>query len=136
MSQENMEIARRCFDAWNRDDLDAFLAEIDPAVVWHTAIEGSAEGDDMVYRGHNGVRQVWKDYRGDVFSRIELWDTELIDLGASVLRLGRLRVTGRASGVEIESEFAQHVLMRDGLIVSSRDYLSHAEALEAAGLSE
>ena len=26
MSDENMEIARRCFDAWTRDDLDAFLA--------------------------------------------------------------------------------------------------------------
>ena len=136
MSQENMEIARRCFDAWARDDLDAFLAEIDPEVVWHTAIEGSAEGDDMVYRGYDGVRQVWKDYRGEVFSRIEAWETEVIDLGASVLRLGRLRVTGRTSGVEIESEFAQQVVMRDGLIVSSRDYLSHAEALEAAGLSE
>ena len=136
MSQENIEIARRCFDAWSRDDLDGFLVEIDPEVVWHTAIEGAAEGEDMVYRGHDGVRQVWEDYRGDVFSRIELWETEVIDLGASVLRLGRLRVTGRTSGVEIESEFAQHVLMRDGLIVSSRDYLSHAEAQEAAGLSE
>ena len=35
----------------------------------------------------------------------------------------------------MESEFAQHVVMRDGLVVSSRDYLSHAEALEAAGRS-
>jgi ketosteroid isomerase-like protein len=136
MSRENMEIARRAIDAWDRDDLDAFLAELDPEAVWHTAIEGSAEGDDMVYRGHDGVRRVWKDYRGEVFSRIELWDTELTDLGDSVLRLGHLRVTGRASGVEMESEFAQHFVIRDGLIVSSRDYLSHAEALEAAGLSE
>ena len=38
--------------------------------------------------------------------------------------------------MEMESEFAQHVVMRDRLIVSSRDYLSHAEALEAVGLSE
>jgi ketosteroid isomerase-like protein len=136
MSQENMEIARRCFDAWNRDDLDGFLAEIDPEVVWHTAIEGSAEGDDTAYRGHDGVRQIWKDYRGEVFSRMELWETEVIDLSDSVLRLGRLTVTGRTSGVEMESEFAQHVVMRDGLIVSSRDYLNQAEALEAAGLSE
>jgi len=67
---------------------------------------------------------------------MEASETELIDLGDAVLRLGRLRVTGQASGVEMESEFAQHVVMRDGLIVSSRDYLSHAEALEAAGLSE
>ncbi len=136
MSQENVEIARRAFDAWNRDDLDAFLAELDPEVVWHTAIEGTAEGDDTMYRGHDGVRQIWKDYRGEVFSRIELWETELLDLGDSVLRLGRFRVIGRTSGVEIESELAQHLVMRNGLIVSSRDYLSHAEALEAAGLSE
>ena len=136
MSQGNMEIARRCFDAWHRDDLDAFLAEVDPEVVWHTAIEGSAEGEDTVFRGHDGVRQVWKNYRGEVFGRIEAWETELLDLGDSVLRLGRLRVTGRTSGVEMESEFAQHVVMRDRLIVSSRDYLSHAEALEAVGLSE
>ena len=136
MSQENVEIARRCFGAWNRDDLDAFLAEIDPEAVWHTAIEGTVEGEDTVYRGHDGMRQVWKNYRGEVFGRMEASETELIDLGDAVLRLGRLRVTGQASGVEMESEFAQHVVMRDGLIVSSRDYLSHAEALEAAGLSE
>ena len=90
-----MEIARRCFDAWHRDDLDAFLAEVDPEVVWHTAIEGSAEGEDTVFRGHDGVRQVWKNYRGEVFGRIEAWETELLDLGDLVLRLGRLRVTGR-----------------------------------------
>ena len=60
----------------------------------------------------------------------------MLDLGDSVLRLGHFRVTGRTSGVEMESEFAQHVVMRDGLIVSSRDYLSRAEALKAAGLSE
>ena len=136
MSQKNVEIARRCYDAWNRDDLEAFLAELDPECVWHTAIEGSAEGDTMMYRGHDGVRQVWRDYRGGVFSRFESWESEVLDLGDSVLRLGRFRVTGRTSGVEMESEFAQHVVIRDGLIVSSRDYLSHAEALEAAGLSE
>jgi ketosteroid isomerase-like protein len=136
MSQENVEIARRTFDAWVRDDLDAFLAEIDPEVVWHTAIEGMAEGDETVYRGHDGVRQIGKDYRGEVFSRMEAWEDELLDLGSSVLRLGHLRVTGRTSGMEVESEFAQHVVMRDGLIISSRDYLNHAEALEAAGLSE
>ncbi len=104
--------------------------------MWHTAIEGTAEGEETVFRGHDGVRQVWKNYRGEVFGRIDASETELLDLGDSVLRLGRFRVIGRASGVEVESEFAQHVVMRDGAIVASRDYLNHDEALEAAGLSE
>ena len=136
MSQENLEIARRAMDAWDRDDLEAFLAELDPDLEWHTGIEGTAEGAGTVFRGHDGARQVWENYRGEVFRRMEAWETELLDLGDSVLRLGHLRVTGKTSGMEIESEFAQHVVMRDGLIFSSRDYLSHAEALEAVGLSE
>jgi len=136
MSEENVEIARRAIDAWNRDDLDAFLAEIHPDVVWHTAIEGTVEGEDTEFRGHDGVRQVWKNYRGEVFGRMEAWGTEVLDLGGdSVLRLGHLRVIGRTSGMEMESEFAQHMVIRHGEIVASRDYLSHAEALEAAGLS-
>jgi ketosteroid isomerase-like protein len=136
MSEENVEIVRRSFEAWKRDDLDSFLAEVDPEVVWHTAIEGTAEGEDTVFRGHDGVRQVWKNYRGEVFGRFEPSEIELIDLSDSVLRLGHLTVIGRTSGVEIENEFAQHIQIRDGAIVASRDYLSHAEALEAAGLSE
>ena len=97
MSQENLEIARRAFAAWNRDDLNAFLAEIDLKIVWHTAIEGGAEGEDTVFRDHDEVRQVWNNNRGEVFDRIEAWTDELRDLGDSVLRHGRLRVTGRAA---------------------------------------
>jgi ketosteroid isomerase-like protein len=36
----------------------------------------------------------------------------------------------------MESEFAMILVIHDGLILASRDYLSHAEALEAAGLEE
>ena len=107
MSRENVEIARRAMDAWDRDDLEAFLAELDPDIEWHTAIEGTAEGAETAFRGHDGARQVWENYRGEVFGRIETWADELRDLGGdSVLRLGQLRVIGRSSGVEMESEFA------------------------------
>jgi ketosteroid isomerase-like protein len=136
MSEENVELVRGSLDAWNRDDLEAFLATLDPDLEWHTAIEGTAEGEDTVFRGHVGARQVWENYRGEVFGQLEIWGEELRDLGDSVLRLGHLRIRGRTSGVEIESEFAMIIVLRDGLIVASRDYLSHAEALEAAGLSE
>ena len=115
-----------------------FWPEIDPDVVWHTAIEGTAEGEDMVYRGHDGARPT--DLEGlprrgvqpDRAYRRPSCSTSAMRSCDSVV----IRVTGQASGVEIESELAQHVVMRDGLIVSSRDYLGHAEALEAAGLRE
>ena len=34
MSQENVEAVRRAVEAWNADDLDAFLAELDADVEW------------------------------------------------------------------------------------------------------
>ena len=35
MSQENVEIVKRAVEAWNTDDLDALLAELDADVEWH-----------------------------------------------------------------------------------------------------
>src|SRR5215203_1432373 len=35
MSQENVETVQRAVEAWNADDLDAFLAELDADVEWH-----------------------------------------------------------------------------------------------------
>ena len=34
MSQENVEIVKAAFEAWNRGDLDGWLAEADPEIEW------------------------------------------------------------------------------------------------------
>jgi ketosteroid isomerase-like protein len=57
MSQENVELTYRTFDALNRRDLDAYLALTDEDVEFvprTSAIEG-----ESVYRGHDGVRRWW-----------------------------------------------------------------------------
>jgi hypothetical protein len=37
MSQENVEVFKRAFDAINRRDADALVVELDPEVEWHSA---------------------------------------------------------------------------------------------------
>jgi SnoaL-like domain len=59
MSEENLERARRAFDAFNRRDLDAFLALTDTDVEFATRYM-ELEGDPH-YRGHGGVREWWRD---------------------------------------------------------------------------
>ena len=61
---------------------------------------------------------------------------EVRDLGDSVLVLGHLDVSGRTSGVEFSQELGQLVTFRGGKILRTQDFLTHAEALQAAGLSE
>jgi ketosteroid isomerase-like protein len=136
MSRENVETLQRVRAAWDANDLDAFLAEADPEVEWHTALERALEGSGSTYRGHDGVRRAWDEYRGEAWGGFTSQVQEIRDLGESVLLLGHLDVTGRTTGIELSQEFGQLVTFRGGKILRSQDFLSHAEALEAAGLEE
>jgi ketosteroid isomerase-like protein len=53
-----------------------------------------------------------------------------------VVMLGRLEGLGMGSGVPVDSSLGMVFDFRDGMISRIRGYLDHAEALEAAGLSE
>ena len=53
MSQENVELFRRSLDAFNRGDVEAWLATIHPDVTF-APIRASVEG---AYRGHAGIRR-------------------------------------------------------------------------------
>src|SRR2546423_8051372 len=59
MSQENVELNYQSHDAFNRRDLDAFLALTDPDVEF-TPYERVIEGLGPYY-GHDGVRTWWKE---------------------------------------------------------------------------
>jgi ketosteroid isomerase-like protein len=61
---------------------------------------------------------------------------EVRDLGDQVLVLGRLLARGLGSGVPVDESIAIVHGLREGLIVSVRVYLDHAEALKAVGLTE
>ena len=54
MSQENVELLYRSYDALNRRDLDAYLALIDPEVEFTPRIMQMEGGS---YRGHKGIRE-------------------------------------------------------------------------------
>jgi ketosteroid isomerase-like protein len=136
MSRENVETVRRAFEAWNADDLDALLAELDPEVEVHPSIEPALEGGEATYRGHDGMRKAWDEYRGGAWERLTAEIQEIRDLGESVLVLGHIEVTGRTTGIGFREEAGQLVTFRGGKILRTRDFLSHAEALEAAGLEQ
>jgi ketosteroid isomerase-like protein len=135
MSQENLETFQRATEAWDADNLDAWLAELDPEAEWHTVIEQAFEGQKHLYRGHDGLRKAWDEYRNQAWGGFRDQIQEIRDLGESVLVLGHL-VTARTAGIVAGQEFGQLVTFRDGKILRSEDFLSHAEALEAVGLSE
>jgi ketosteroid isomerase-like protein len=136
MSEENVESFKRANEAWMADDLDAWLAELDPEAEWHTALEQAVEGSGVIFQSHDGLREAWEEYRYKKFGTLMDRVQDVRDLGESVLVLGHLDLSGRTAGVQFSQEFAQLVTFRDGKILRTDDFLSHADALEAAGVSE
>ena len=136
MSRENVETVQRAVEAWNADDLDAFLAQLDADVEWHPAIQPGLEGRATTYRGPDGAREIWGQDRGEAWERLTNRPHEFRDLGDSVLALGHLELTARTTGIEFSQEVGEVFDLRAGRIVRIRDFLTHAEALAAVGLSE
>jgi ketosteroid isomerase-like protein len=91
--------------------------------------------DSTVYRGYDevasGFMAVW-----ETWSAFEFHEREVRDLGDSVLWLGRVKIRGSASGVELDQEFAAHFVVSDGRFTRLQAFLSWREALEAVGLAE
>jgi hypothetical protein len=133
MSQQNVDRTRRVIEAFNRRDLDAFLAPMDPDVEF-TPYERAVEGLGPC-RGHDGVRTWWEasfevlpDLRAEVY--------EVRDLGARTFVHGCLRGTGAGSGAPIERTMWLAVEWHEEKEVWWCAFGSEAEALEAVGLRD
>jgi ketosteroid isomerase-like protein len=133
MSEENVEIVRRTLEAFSDRDVDGASYHLAADIEWEPASPTAVE--HAIYRGRDEVAEataaLWEIW--DVF-RFE--ETEVRDLGDSVLWLGHVHMKGGASQLELDQEFANHIDLRDGKIVRARAFLSWREGLEDAGLRE
>src|SRR5947208_14349475 len=111
MSQANVEIVRKAIQAWNRREADLLLSYTAPEIEWMPA--GPAAVESALYRGHDEVASayaaVWETW--DLF---QFEESHVRDLGDSVLWLGRVKMRGSASEVELDQEFAAVWVVRDG----------------------
>jgi ketosteroid isomerase-like protein len=134
MSEENVVAHNRAIEAFNRNDVEAMLEDLDPEVEWRPAMQ-TFFGGEAVYRGHQGVRALFRDFFG-AFAEVHVEPSEVRDLGDRTLAIGRMHARGRESGAETEVPWSGLVEYRDGKAYRIRTFLDRREALEAAGLSE
>ncbi len=133
MSQENVDLNYKGHDAFNRRDLEGFLALMDPAVEF-TPYERAVEGLGP-YRGHDGVRRWW-DESLEILPDLNVELEEVRDLGEYNLVRGRLQGEGAGSGASFERTYWGVFHWRDRKVLSWHAFQTEAEALEAVGLRE
>ena len=136
MSQENVEIVRAAFAAWNAGDLDTVFAFYHPEIVYHPRAD---EPDPSPHLGRDAYEQLIYGFI-DSFSEVTFEVLEWIDVGDRVIASTVLHVVlrgqGSASAAGVSDTYVFVYKLRDGLVVEGWEYRTKQEALEAAGLSE
>jgi ketosteroid isomerase-like protein len=130
MSEENVTAAKRIYEARNRGDIDAVLAECDPDVTWHPHL--ATLGGHPI-QGHDEVRAYMVSLRDD-------WQTfrhepeEFFDAGDKVVAFLHTYARGRGSGVDVDVSVAHVLTFEGGRCLGYVSYHDRAEALKVAGL--
>jgi ketosteroid isomerase-like protein len=130
MSQENVEVVKAFVEAYNARDSEAVdrLLHPEAELNTHRARAGLPvhwrQGTTRQY--FEQLEEAWSDFR------MEFEDYR--DLGERVLALGVQRGAGRSSEIEVASEFAVVLTVRNSQIVLLDTYNSWKDALEAVGL--
>jgi ketosteroid isomerase-like protein len=139
MSEENVEIVRR-----GLEELQSGVERGEPGAAFDLGIV--ADDFEWILAGPFEGRSVWRGREGWLeFMRV--WTEQFDDYSFQVERLLaadddrvvaliRQSGTGNESGVPVEWDSASVSELKGGRIARATNYNSHAEVLEAAGLSE
>ena len=131
MSQENVEVVRAGFEAWNAGDMDAFRELHDPEVIVRTVENWPERGP---YVGREAVMREFERLR-------ETWDAESLEPISDFSDAGNRVVVrfiwrGVGHGPDANVEMTYVATLRKGKVYYIEYFWDHADALQAAGLSE
>jgi ketosteroid isomerase-like protein len=132
MSEENVQVVKRGYAAFDRGDLDGVLELLDPELKVSDPF-GFSTTD--AYEGHGGFAQTVRDAM-DAFERYEVTADEFIDAGDDVVVSARLSGIGRESGAVVNMHVFHVWTVRDGKAVLGQTFQTRNAALEAAGLPD
>jgi ketosteroid isomerase-like protein len=133
MSQENVEVIRRSFEAVNRGDMEALAALMQKYLSPEFEYQSELAGE--VFSGVEGARAFVAELH-ETFQDFTTEVEEAIDSGEHVVVVSRQSGRGAGSGVPTEWWINTVWTFDGGSLVRGRAFSSRAEALKAVGLRE
>ena len=137
MSQQNVEVVQDLLEAFARRDHERAFEFYDADIEWDASQQGVVVDARGVYRGHEGVRDYWRQWLS-AWKDLQFEIEGIVDRGDDVVALIRnQRQWGRHSGIETQvPPYGLVFSFRDGKVVRWCAYPDQQAALEAAGLLE
>jgi ketosteroid isomerase-like protein len=133
VSEQNVELHRRWFEAYNARDIEALIAYCDPGIEFHSVF---AAVGGALYHGHDGMRRWHRDMQDVWGEKISIEPEAYFDLGDDTLVFALLHGRGQGSGAEVAIAGAQVARWRDGRMVYVKAYANKDDALGDLGISE
>jgi ketosteroid isomerase-like protein len=131
MSQENVEVVRRCIEAWDVKDLPTWMALFRPdAEADWSRSRGPFKG---VYRGHRELEVFWNVWL--MFEETLIEAHGFTPAGSEVVVPNTTRFRGR-EGIEVIARSTFVFTVENPQITRLRMFQERDEALEAIGLEE
>lgn len=131
MSQKNVVLVRRAYDALAHEGIDRFMEHFTDDVDYR-AVSGAPDDIGPIH-GKNAFRAWLKDWF-DMFDGFKMELLELIDAGEDrVVWVERFGGRASRSGIQIDLVIGGVFTIRDGKLARGREYATREQALEAAG---
>ena len=127
MIATDIEVVKATFAAFAARDVEAVLALADPDIEF-TAVTGEHAGRTAPYRGHDGLRQYFRDV-ASLCEELLLTPREYRSSGDLILVTGRVSARSRSRTVTGSTGWIWRV--REGKVVYGRVYASAADAIAA-----
>lgn len=127
MTRSNVDVVRRFYDAWTRDDLPGPVGLLHPEVEYVNpdgAIEpGTRRGVDPFIAAVETVFEAWEYWRAEIEA--------LEPAGDHVIAVVSYTARGRGSGVEIRGRESALWTLRDGKVVRYEWFHGATDAFDA-----
>ena len=131
--EENVELVRRAFEAFNRGDHDAAFKDLAPTFEYVPS--GVIPGVTDIQVGAEGMKR-FVGWLLDQFDDVRIDVNEAFAQGDRVFVSITNRGRGKRSGAETSWEVWQVFTMQGGRAVRGEAFRTRGQALEAAGIEE
>jgi len=130
MSQENINVINRVYEAFGRRDFDAVLEDFDPTIVWIAAVN-SPLADRSPYRGLDEVREQALTRIAAGFERLTVRVDEVFGAGDKVVALGFYDGVYKPNGKRFQAQVAHIWTLANGKAVKFQQYVDTYQLAES-----
>ena len=132
MSQKNVEVVKRLYEAWQREGFGVVPELMDPEIEWVNPAHAVEPG---IRRGYDEFADAAQSFTS-VYRESRVIDATFVDAGDRIAVKAHMRSLGAGTEFPLGAQRGYVFDVRDGKVTRFEWFMHPSEAVEAVGLEE